>query len=287
MGQGGTVPRADRRARHARPVAPQRGEASSAPPACRAADMSACARARARAGSSSRLISWVSVGLGRCAGLDVHLRRRAALARPSSPASPASSRSPSTRWPAWARSSRAAWSRATGISYELAFLIGVFGAIPLGLLVGLPALRTAGSTSRSSRSALALAFERLILANADRTGGAGGTEVGELHLFGIDFGSLQPPGAVRVPRPRLLRARRPDGVEPPPRPIGATAARGAGQRASRGFPRHQRLRGKALRLLDWRRASPPSAGSSSPSATSGSSTRTSACSTRSSRPCKG
>ena len=31
------------------------------------------------------------------------------------------------------------------------------------------------------------------MANADRTGGAGGTLVGELRLFGIDFGSLRYP----------------------------------------------------------------------------------------------
>ena len=81
----------------------------------------------------------------------------------------------------------------TGISYELAILVGVFGAIPLGLIVGLPALRTRGVNLAVVTLGMALAFERLILANADRTGGAGGTLVGELRLFGIDFGSLRYP----------------------------------------------------------------------------------------------
>jgi len=80
-----------------------------------------------------------------------------------------------------------------GMSYEFAFLIGVFGAIPLGVLVGLPALRTRGVNLAVVTLGLALALERLILANADRTGGAGGTAVGELHLFGIDLGSLRHP----------------------------------------------------------------------------------------------
>ena len=81
----------------------------------------------------------------------------------------------------------------TDISYELAILVGVFGAIPLGLIVGLPALRTRGVNLAVVTLGMALAFERLILANADRTGGAGGTLVGELRLFGIDFGSLRYP----------------------------------------------------------------------------------------------
>ena len=81
----------------------------------------------------------------------------------------------------------------TSISYELAILVGVFGAIPLGLIVGLPALRTRGVNLAVVTLGMALAFERLILANADRTGGAGGTLVGELRLFGIDFGSLRYP----------------------------------------------------------------------------------------------
>jgi sulfate-transporting ATPase len=79
------------------------------------------------------------------------------------------------------------------MSYELAFLIGVLGAIPLGVLVGLPALRTRGVNLAVVTLGLALALERLILANADRTGGAGGTAVGELKLFGIDLGSLRYP----------------------------------------------------------------------------------------------
>ncbi len=81
----------------------------------------------------------------------------------------------------------------TDISYELAILVGVFGAIPLGLIVGLPALRTRGVNLAVVTLGMALAFERLILANADRTGGAGGTLVGELRLFGIDLGSLRYP----------------------------------------------------------------------------------------------
>jgi ABC-type branched-subunit amino acid transport system ATPase component/branched-subunit amino acid ABC-type transport system permease component len=80
-----------------------------------------------------------------------------------------------------------------GLGFELAMLIGVFGAIPLGVLVGLPALRTRGVNLAVVTLGLALTLERLILSNADRTGGAGGTRIGELRLFGIDLGSLRYP----------------------------------------------------------------------------------------------
>ena len=48
--------------------------------------------------------------------------------------------------------------------------------------------------------------------------------------------------------PRVLRARGPDGREPPALPFGATAHRRAQQRARRGVARDQRVRRQALRL---------------------------------------
>jgi ABC-type branched-subunit amino acid transport system ATPase component/branched-subunit amino acid ABC-type transport system permease component len=80
-----------------------------------------------------------------------------------------------------------------GMPFELAILIGVIGAIPIGVLVALPALRTRGVNLAVVTLGLALVFERLILANAERTGGSAGTKIGELHLFGIDLGSLRYP----------------------------------------------------------------------------------------------
>ncbi|MGD9997453.1 MAG: ATP-binding cassette domain-containing protein [Ilumatobacteraceae bacterium] len=79
------------------------------------------------------------------------------------------------------------------LPFELAFAIGIVGAIPIGVLVGLPALRTRGVNLAVVTLGLALALERLILGNAERTGGVGGTFVGDLRLFGIDLGSLQYP----------------------------------------------------------------------------------------------
>ena len=80
-----------------------------------------------------------------------------------------------------------------GLPFELAFLIGILGAIPIGVLVGLPALRTRGVNLAVVTLGLALVLERLILSNAERTGGVGGTLVGDLRLFGIDLGSLAHP----------------------------------------------------------------------------------------------
>ena len=80
-----------------------------------------------------------------------------------------------------------------GMPFEFAILIGVLGAIPIGVLVALPALRTRGVNLAVVTLGVALVFERLILANAERTGGSGGTKVGELTLFGIGLGSLRYP----------------------------------------------------------------------------------------------
>ena len=82
---------------------------------------------------------------------------------------------------------------AAGMRFEFAIVIGVVGAIPIGVLVGLPALRTRGVNLAVATLGLALVLERLILTNPQRTGGAGGTAVGDLRLFGIEMGSLQHP----------------------------------------------------------------------------------------------
>ena len=74
--------------------------------------------------------------------------------------------------------------------------IGMFEAIPIGVLCQVSgftaALRCQPSPGHVTLG-LALTLERLILSNADRTGGAGGTKVGELRLFGINLGSLRYP----------------------------------------------------------------------------------------------
>jgi ABC-type branched-subunit amino acid transport system ATPase component/branched-subunit amino acid ABC-type transport system permease component len=79
------------------------------------------------------------------------------------------------------------------IPFELAFVIGVAGAIPVGLIVGLPALRTRGVNLAVATLGLALLIESQVLNNLDRTGGVTGTEIGDLRLFGIDFNTFDHP----------------------------------------------------------------------------------------------
>ncbi len=75
----------------------------------------------------------------------------------------------------------------TGLPFWLAFLIGVAGAIPVGLIVGLPALRTRGMNLAVVTLGLAVVLENQIFASTSRTGGYTGTSVGSPRIFGIDL----------------------------------------------------------------------------------------------------
>ena len=67
-------------------------------------------------------------------------------------------------------------------------------AIPVGVLVGLPALRTRGVNLAIATLGLALLIERVVLGNADYTGGFAGTVVKPPSLFGIDLDPITHPG---------------------------------------------------------------------------------------------
>jgi sulfate-transporting ATPase len=79
------------------------------------------------------------------------------------------------------------------IPFELAILAGIAGAIPIGLVVALPALRTRGINLAVATLGLALILERLILLNPNRTGKFNGTTVGDPTFFGINVGSVAHP----------------------------------------------------------------------------------------------
>ncbi|MCZ7531584.1 MAG: ATP-binding cassette domain-containing protein [Acidimicrobiia bacterium] len=91
-----------------------------------------------------------------------------------------------------------AWMGARAIAnwdvpFELAILIGVLGAVPIGILVGLPALRTRGVNLAVATLGLALVIESLVFRNLDRTGGVTGTTIGSVRLFGVDFNTFDHP----------------------------------------------------------------------------------------------
>jgi sulfate-transporting ATPase len=79
------------------------------------------------------------------------------------------------------------------LPFELAALVGVAGAVPVGLVVGLPALRARGVNLAVATLGLSLVLESLILNNPQRTGGITGTQIGAVDFFGIDFDTTRHP----------------------------------------------------------------------------------------------
>ena len=79
------------------------------------------------------------------------------------------------------------------VDFELALVLGVVLSVPVGLLVGLPALRTRGVNLAIATLGLALLIERVALGNADYTGGFAGTVVPSPDFFGIDLDPITYP----------------------------------------------------------------------------------------------
>jgi sulfate-transporting ATPase len=71
-----------------------------------------------------------------------------------------------------------------GFPLPLAALIGVIGAIPVGMLVGVPALRSRGINLAVATLGLGVVINAVIFENYGYTGGLGGTAVGSPKLFG-------------------------------------------------------------------------------------------------------
>ncbi|WP_433085774.1 ABC transporter permease subunit [Dactylosporangium sp. CA-052675] len=74
-----------------------------------------------------------------------------------------------------------------GVPFWAALLIGVAGAIPVGIVVGLPALRTRGMNLAVVTLCLAVVLEHQIFSSTERTGGFTGINVGSPKIFGIDM----------------------------------------------------------------------------------------------------
>jgi ABC-type branched-subunit amino acid transport system ATPase component/branched-subunit amino acid ABC-type transport system permease component len=79
-----------------------------------------------------------------------------------------------------------------------AILIGVAFAVAIGILFGLPALRTRGVNLAVLTLGLGLALQSLVFNNAQYTGGILGTNVGALHIFGIDLDPIVYPDRFAV-----------------------------------------------------------------------------------------
>ncbi|GAA3456541.1 ABC transporter permease subunit [Dactylosporangium matsuzakiense] len=74
-----------------------------------------------------------------------------------------------------------------GVPFWAALLIGVAGAVPVGIVVGLPALRTRGMNLAVVTLCLAVVLEHQIFSSTERTGGFTGINVGSPKIFGVDM----------------------------------------------------------------------------------------------------
>ena len=81
----------------------------------------------------------------------------------------------------------------TGMPLILGVIIGVAATVPLGLLFGLPAVRTRGINLAIVTLGLGSAVELVLFGNTDFTGGFGGTQIGEPVLFGLNINAASHP----------------------------------------------------------------------------------------------
>lgn len=87
---------------------------------------------------------------------------------------------------------------AHGVPFWLACLAGIAGAIPVGVVVGLPALRTRGMNLAIVTLGLAVVLENQIFASSARTGGYTGTDVGTPSLAGVSLDTYSYPSRYAV-----------------------------------------------------------------------------------------
>jgi ABC-type branched-subunit amino acid transport system ATPase component/ABC-type branched-subunit amino acid transport system permease subunit len=81
----------------------------------------------------------------------------------------------------------------TGMPFIVGILIGIAATIPLGVLFGLPAVRTRGINLAIVTLGLGSAVELVLFGNTDYTGGFGGTQIGEPSLFGMNLNAASHP----------------------------------------------------------------------------------------------
>jgi sulfate-transporting ATPase len=81
----------------------------------------------------------------------------------------------------------------TDLPFLLGCLIGIVATVPLGVLFGLPAVRTRGINLAIVTLGLGSAIELVLFGNTDFTGGFGGTQIGEPSLFGLNINAAAHP----------------------------------------------------------------------------------------------
>jgi ABC-type branched-subunit amino acid transport system ATPase component/branched-subunit amino acid ABC-type transport system permease component len=79
------------------------------------------------------------------------------------------------------------------IPFLLGLAAGVVAAVPLGIIFGLPAVRTRGINLAIVTLGLGTTIELMLFRNRSYTGGVQGTQVGNPEIFGYDIGSINHP----------------------------------------------------------------------------------------------
>lgn len=76
----------------------------------------------------------------------------------------------------------------SGLPFPLDMLLAALAVVPLGVLIGLPALRLRGVNLAVVTLAAASAMDALVFANTSFSGGLGGRSAGSPSLFGLNLG---------------------------------------------------------------------------------------------------
>lgn len=79
------------------------------------------------------------------------------------------------------------------LPFLLALVIGVVAAVPVGIIFGLPAVRTRGINLAIVTLGLGTAMELMLFSNRNLTGGVQGTKLGRPSLFGYDIAAVTHP----------------------------------------------------------------------------------------------
>jgi ABC-type branched-subunit amino acid transport system ATPase component/ABC-type branched-subunit amino acid transport system permease subunit len=79
------------------------------------------------------------------------------------------------------------------VPFLVGLIAGVLAAIPLGIVFGLPAVRTRGINLAIVTLGLGTTMELMLFRNRNYTGGVQGTQVGKPDLFGFDISSIKHP----------------------------------------------------------------------------------------------
>jgi ABC-type branched-subunit amino acid transport system permease subunit len=74
------------------------------------------------------------------------------------------------------------------IPFPLSLILSALAVVPVGVLIGLPALRVRGVNLAVVTLAAAAAMDALVFSNVGFTGGLGGRSIGSPHLFGFNLG---------------------------------------------------------------------------------------------------